>query len=242
MEAVVVDVIPVGAAGLPSAGQPQPGTALLLTPEAVRLQLPAMGDTTGLVLRLPGPTDDSCYLGVEVLGQAAETNGEVVLEARIGGIADALLQPKNLTPRFHFDTMSFTFGFAPSVLHRWEELGVLQSVVIDRLLLCPRCHGLPTYRNACPQCGSGRVGQWPLPSEFAVVAAARGSCPTNRNGIHVDEPAYHCHACRWIGDILTPVHQCLHCEHRFGARDGYEMVLRGYRVQRYQFTQEASHL
>jgi hypothetical protein len=187
------------------------------------------------------------YAGVNVLAAFASGNGRQVIHALFGGPADELLQPKNLTPRFHFDSMTFSLGFPASLIHSWEALGVLQPVVIDRLLLCPLCRGLPTMRSGCRHCGSGRIvmdrperlranrlteaasGQ---PYRNGLYAGFWPQTPRAGNDTWCAEPCYRCQDCLWTDIELEPIHQCLHCQHRFAAAQAYEMVLQGYHADR----------
>jgi hypothetical protein len=240
--------IPVDPDGLPVLGQRCEGTALLLGPDRVLLRLAERPEAAALIVGVQTANGPPQYFGMDVRALGPSRDGATLVHGQVGGLADALLQPKNLTPRFHFDSMTFTFGFSPRVLHHWEEAGVLSSVVIDRLLLCPHCHGLPTFRHGCRYCGSGRV---------VSVAAVNGNGHPDAEAeasllIQVDEegqpghvvapiavahpPAYHCQDCHRSDTQLTPIHQCLHCERRFAAQEGFEMVLRGYRAQRLDLT------
>jgi hypothetical protein len=237
MAQLPVEVIPVDADGLPALGQRGRGTATLIAADLVLVNLETEPQLPALVVGVRTGHDLLRYFGIDVQTTSRLSTGEFQVQGQVGGLADALLQPKNLTPRFHFDTMTFTFGFAASVLHRWEAAGVLQSVVIDRLLLCPRCHGLPTFRHGCRNCGSGRVHRLPLdcgdakPTNGISTALAN---PQSRSVQVQTKPrfAYRCAECQGEELELVPVNQCLHCDHRFAADEGYELVLRGYRVAR----------
>jgi len=238
---VAVAVIPVDPDGLPVPEQQRAGTAELFAPERILLTTDTLPDVSALVVGVRRDRKRPQYFGMDVLARSVNPDGRVLIQGQVGGLADALLQPKNLTPRFHFDTMTFTFGFAPAVLHGWEELGVLESVVIDRLLLCPRCHGLPTFRQGCRRCGSGRVIPFALSDHNGLgqadtpVFIQQPPPPTPDNGIACRD-GYLCQECHSRDVELGSVNQCLHCAHRFTAQDAYEMVLRGYRAQRFDLT------
>jgi len=229
-------------------GQPErdvriTGTALRLGGEGVtlRLDVTACPAAAALVLGIRTDTGEFHYAGVEVRVAAHDGSGQVLMDVAFGGVGEDLLHPRTLTPRFHFDSMTFTFGKAPELLHSWQRLGVLRPVVIDRLLLCPRCHGLPTFRNGCRKCGSGRVVPYqpnligPTPDaevEYHRPATASAADDTVRTSAQQRGTAYHCEDCHWSDSELAPVHQCLHCAHRFLTPQAYEMVLQGYNVHR----------
>lgn len=237
MAPMPVEVIPVDPEGLPALAQRCHGTVVLLGEDRVLLNLEAPPELPALVVAVRAERDSLQYLGMDVQSAERLHTGQLRVEGQIGGVADALLQPKNLTPRFHFDTMTFTFGFAAPVLHRWEAAGVLQSVVIDRLLLCPRCHGLPSFRQGCSRCGSGRVHRL-LAEQSETNQPLFLSIPWLRSSAGpVQAPAkhrysYRCQDCHSTEVELVPVTQCLHCHHRFAMQESYELVLRGYRVDR----------
>ena len=184
--------------------------------------------TPAVIIGMETTPERTDYVAAEILATFPESGGRIVVHCVFGGAGDDILQPRNLTPRFNFDSMSFQLGVPADVLHQWESLGVLEPVVIDRLLLCPRCHGLPTFRHGCRQCGSGRVVRWPMGGRDLVEPSA--------STLHQNAPpkpaSYFCPECRWIGSELAPINQCLHCAHRFSAEDAYEMVLQGYHANR----------
>ncbi len=237
MAPLSAEVIPVDPEGLPTLSQRCHGTAILVAPDRVLLNLDSRPEMPALVVGVRTEHDALQYFGIDVESTGHLRPGQFLIHGQVGGLADALLQPKNLTPRFHFDTMTFTFGFAAPVLHRWEAAGVLQSVVIDRLLLCPRCHGLPTFRHGCGRCGSGRVHR-SSPDHTGADPYHSTPCPCSDHASPTVKVAsasrftYRCQDCQGTEVELAPVNQCLHCNHRFAVQEGYELVLRGYRVDR----------
>jgi hypothetical protein len=144
------------------------------------------------------------FAGIEVCGTHSRGR-QARIVGRFRGIAHELLQPKNLTPRFNFDSMTFTLGFPEAILQSWAKLGVLQPVIIDRLRLCPRCYALPTFRRGCSHCGSTRI-------------------TSNRAGI----TRYSCEDCHASLNDLSPLANCLRCQARFTDREAFEMELNGY--------------
>jgi hypothetical protein len=215
-----VVVIPVRPDGRPDRRR-WSGSALAIGPAGITLALDELHGplTPTLIVGVQTSPSRTQYAGVEVLSASPPGDRLAQVLGLFGGPADEVLQPRNLTPRFHFDSMTFTFGLPGELLHGWEEAGVLQAMVIDRLLLCPRCHGLPTFRSGCRKCGSGRVVQ------------GRSSHPEDSQSVPLPS-SYQCEDCHWSDSTLQPINHCLYCEHRFATHQAYEMVLLGYHAHR----------
>jgi hypothetical protein len=242
-----VFVIPVQSDGRPDERQRLMGRLQTISLEGVTLNLEApRGPLPGeLMMGLQVESGPTQYAGIEVLTSVSQDQGRLIVHGLFGSSVAEILQPRNLTPRFHFDSMTFTLGLPASLIHSWAAAGVLQPVVIDRLWLCPVCHGLPTFRSGCRQCGSGRViKDWPgyvAVDAPGLVASCAGEPNTVGSGPRtLSHPAnsssaissYRCQDCHWSGSELAPVNQCLHCEHRFSAQQAYELVLQGYSAER----------
>jgi hypothetical protein len=241
-----VFAIPVQSDGRPAQQQPIAGTLLAIGPQGITFSLETPGNPlpTEMMVGIPVESGRPQYAGIEVWSSESQADGRTIFHALFGGSAAEILQPRNLTPRFHFDSMTFTLGLPTALIHSWAAVGVLQPVVIDRLWLCPICHGLPTFRSGCGQCGSGRVikdrsdcmavdepALATCPNVTASVCSASKSLPDSASGA-LEVPSYHCQDCHWTGRELAPVNQCLHCEHRFAAQQAYELVLQGYYAHR----------
>jgi hypothetical protein len=149
-----VIVIPMRRDGQPEERQRLTGSVLTVGSAGITLQLDNLSGVLAqdLVVGVQAAPGRTLYAGVEVLAVLPQAGGPARVHGLFGGPGDELLQPRNLIPRFHFDSLTFTLGRPPEVLLRWEEIGVLQPVVIDRLLLCPRCRGLPTFLAPINQC------------------------------------------------------------------------------------------
>jgi hypothetical protein len=218
---------------LAPAGAAVEGTLCELSDQGIVLNLPHLPSplTPSLILGVSVAADVMHYAAIEILATFPGGNGQVVVHGLFGGPGDALLQPRNLTPRFDFDSMTFALGLPAEALHQWEALGVVQPVALDRLLLCPRCHGLPTFRHGCRRCGSGRVVK--IADDLALLTVG-GQRDPSTGSTPSDSSTYSCEDCRWIGTELAGLHQCLHCSHRFLPEQAYEMVLLGYHADRLQ--------
>jgi hypothetical protein len=227
-----VVVIPIDH-NLAPAGAAVEGTLSELSDQGIVLNLERLPSplTPSLILGVTVAPEVLHYAAIEILATFPGSNGQVVVHGLFGGPADALLQPRNLTPRFDFESMTFALGLPAEVLHQWEALGVVQPVALDRLLLCPRCHGLPTFRHGCRRCGSGRVVK--TADDLALLSVGAQRDPSAER-TPSDSSAYICEDCRWIDGELVGLHQCLHCAHRFSSEQAYEMVLLGYHADRLQ--------
>ena len=157
-------------------------------------------------------------------------------------------QERWVMPMFDNETMEFSYRIPPSILREWERQGVLESVWLDCVQLCPRCHGPPTFRFGCNCCGSGRVRREQMIHHFTcgyVGAAAdfeRGEelvCPKcRRRGLIVgadfeySEGPHRCLDCAWSGFELEHIAHCLRCGFRFPSRQAFVQDLIGYHARR----------
>jgi hypothetical protein len=168
--------------------------------------------------------------------------------ARFGGPAHEILRPENLTAVLDPRTMQFRTRYPQETLDNWVDLGILRRFVLDRVKLCPRCHSLPTFREGCRSCGSGRVVRERLIHHFACahVGPVREfesegelvcpKCRTRRLVVGVDyeylQGPYHCLACQWTDTELEQVAHCLSCGFRFPGHQAFEQELVGYDANR----------
>lgn len=140
-------VTPVQPDATPDLGGRVEGTSVLLGPGGIEVDLNAPNWRPAPVVII-GVLDERQrvgYAGAVIDTIRSLVPGRIRIACRFGGLGAALLQPRNLTPRFDFDTMHFSRRFPDEVLRGWAAAGVLQEVCLDRLLLCPRCQALPTF-------------------------------------------------------------------------------------------------
>jgi hypothetical protein len=245
-----VVAIPVLPDGSPDSAQRQLGIAVDLSPTGIGLELEAAATfpTTSLVLLLSGPDGEISCAGMEVRYRQPHESGRLRLGGPFGGFGGQILLADNLKPTFRRDTMEFSLGFPEELLLKWAEVGVLQAVLLDRVQLCPKCHGLPTFRQACPICGSAVLTNDRLIHHFACAhvglvsdfeATGELICPKCRrqhlvvgSDYEYCTGPYRCQSCHWSDTELGLVAQCLRCELRFPAYQAYEHDLRGYLANR----------
>jgi Thaumarchaeal output domain 1 len=221
-----------------------------LSPKGIGLELEAPANflTTSLVLLLSGPDGNITCAGIEVRYTQANEAGRLRVGGPFGGFGAQILLAENLKPTFQRDTLEYSLGLPEELLIKWAEAGVLRSVLLDRVQLCPKCHGLPTFRAACPTCGSAVLTNDQLIHHFACAhvglvsdfeAAGELICPkcrTNHLVVGSDYEyctgPYRCSHCHWSDTELEQVAQCLRCDFRFPGYQAYQQELTGYLVRR----------
>jgi DNA-binding NarL/FixJ family response regulator len=161
---------------------------------------------------------------------------------------DDPLSEARLAPRFDPATCQMVAGLPEPVLLEWAQLGVLQPCLIDRVRSCPRCSGLPTFRDACRQCGSVHAAAVQFIHHFACAHVAPAAhfdgaghlaCPKcrARNLIvgadfeYLSGPIC-CRDCNWSGTQLASVGECLKCGWRFLATESPEKDIIQFHVER----------
>jgi hypothetical protein len=167
---------------------------------------------------------------------------------RVGGFAEEILNPEKLTPALDKKTMTFQLGIAPQVLDQWAAIGALERVLIDKVQVCPKCQGVPTFREGCPNCGSAILENELLIHHFACAHVGRISdfetggdlvCPKCRvrhlvvaSDFDYVKGPYRCLGCQWNNVEPEQVAECLRCQYRFPAYQASTQELRGYRAHR----------
>ncbi|MCA9120623.1 MAG: response regulator [Planctomycetaceae bacterium] len=159
-----------------------------------------------------------------------------------------LIRRENIEPTFNPRTCRFGMDLPLEVIAKWIEFGILRATLMDRVLICPQCQAVPTFRNGCRICGSVRLHSRPLIHHFACAHIGYVSdfekdgaviCPKcrTRNLIvgadyeHLSGP-YRCLDCDWSDTDLELVGNCLKCEFRFPMNQALEEDLIGYHVHR----------
>jgi hypothetical protein len=243
-------VIPVRPEGTPDWRQRALGNALEFTDQEVSLELCCSDrcQTSALMLMVQEADGTRPCAGLEVLATQVTAAERLRVRGRWGGLAEALLQPDKLVPTLDVTAMEFRLGFPDEVLRPWAEIGVLQPFLVDRLQVCPKCYGLPTFRLGCRHCGSARVGSETFLHHYACAYVGLTSafeaqeelvcpkCRTRRLVVGADYEfltgPYRCSDCHWSDGELEHVAECLRCRFRFPGHQAHELELRGYRAVR----------
>lgn len=242
--------IPIFPDGNPYWGRPVSGTSVDLSTQDIGFELDAEEwyPAKALVIGVKNEDGSYKYAGIEVQGSVPLEDSRIAVGGRFGGLADEILKPENLTPAFHPGSMDFHLGIPAKVLDRWVELGILHSYLWDRVQLCPKCLGLPTFRKGCRSCGSPRTTNDRLIHHFACAHVgllsdfdANGEiicpkCQARRLVVGADfeyvHGPHHCQDCHWNDMSLEEVGQCLRCGFRFPGHQSHQLELKGYHVNR----------
>jgi CheY-like chemotaxis protein len=205
------------------------------------------------------PTWDRLVLGIERADGAYSYATAVVRHRRMPaagchvGVSfvaakDDPLSDARLAPRFDPATCRLVAGLPEAILHEWALMGVLRPYLIDRVRSCPRCSGLPTFRDGCRECGSVRTSAVQYIHHFACAHVApavefdgdaRLACPKcrARNLIVGADFEYlsgpiRCLDCDWQGTQLAAIGECLKCGSRFLASESPERDVIQFHVER----------
>lgn len=125
--------------------------------------------------------------------------------------------------------------------------GKLSEVLLDRVWVCPQCRALPSFRAACPCCGSGVVERDRMLHHFACAyVGSTAEFPVNDEGLacpkcctqrlmvgtdceYLDGP-WRCSGCDWNTAELEIVGHCLKCGFRFPSQQAVLEDLMGLQV------------
>lgn len=202
-----------------------------------------------VIIGAEAPSNGRVFATLQIVSQALGDDGIL----RIGGkwaigSSDDLLVPEKLRPRVDPRTLSFVYGWSEEVLNKWSRLGVLRQYLVDRVLLCDRCGSIPSWRNGCHVCGSGRIHRDRLVHHFACAHVDRAcdfetadglQCPKCRTSSlivgsdyeFIDGPV-ECYDCGARGGQPTMAAMCHRCHHRFSMDEADERQLHAYHVER----------
>lgn len=241
-------LVPIGPHGLPDVSAVARMRSLDVAADALRATFEGRTPLAGGNALVIGELDDARneFAWVEHDPHASVADGTCVL--RVRGTIEDLLDPARLEPVLDPATMRYRYGHAEELVAAWCALGVLIPVLVDRVLVCPRCQALPTIRLGCRQCGSARVECERLIHHFACANVARASeyetahdlaCPKCRARELVVNADYEylsgpwdCRDCGYQCGERDPVCHCLVCAERFFSRDASELELVAYHAAR----------
>lgn len=147
-----------------------------------------------------------------------------------------------------FDPKSFRISLGPheGMQQIWERDRSVTRIALDRIIVCPECEGIPTFRPGCGACGSAWTEQEVLIHHYACAHVGPESefrqasgfvCPKCRLTDLVAgsdfEQTQGCQRCTDCNAIFTEprmIAHCLCCDYRFVASDGIVRDLYGYRL------------
>lgn len=160
---------------------------------------------------------------------------------------DAAAEPQMFVPEFDNTTRSVNFGVLEGCVSKWKADPETKEVPLDKISVCPKCEGVPTFRPGCGSCGSAFVEQEVLIHHFACAHVAPEKeflddsnqlvCPKCRTRDLIAgsdfEQISGCHRCMDCDAIFTEtktVGHCLSCQHRFDAAEAVLKTLYAYEV------------
>ena len=201
-----------------------------------------------VVIGADSPTGGRAFATLEITSQAIDGDSNRIGGRWAIGSAEDVLVPDKLRPRVDPRTLSFVYGWPEETLDQWTRLGVLRQYLVDRVLLCDRCGSVPSWRNGCHVCGSGRIHRDRLIHHFACAHVSRASdfetaaglqCPKCRTAklivgsdFEFIEGPVECYDCGAKGGQPSMAAMCHRCHRRFGMDEAEERLLYAYHVER----------
>ena len=240
--------IPVDADDGPLSATGFDGILTELNEERAVLNLDA-GDleSNRMVLGLEGARGKLVFATFIVDRQVA-VDGVLRVEGRFAKGRMDVLEREKLIPRYNHATQAFELGLDEDTIHRWVEVGVLKPKLLDRVLLCPKCSCLVSFRQGCAECGSGRTTTSRMLHHFACAhvgpqedfegenGLACPKCLTKNLVVGADYEFFdgvsNCLDCSWNGTELSFVGSCLACSLRMPVHLARIHELMAYDVDR----------
>ena len=161
-------------------------------------------------------------------------------------------------PMLDLSRLKFVSSLPAQQIEIARQRGELSEVLLDRIWVCPQCRALPSFRPACPCCGSAGVERDRMLHHFACAFVGPTSeFPLNDDGLscpkcctqrlmvgtdceYLDGP-WHCSDCDWSPAELEIVGHCLKCGFRFPARQAALEDLVGHHVDRLAALADVAH-
>jgi hypothetical protein len=205
------------------------------------------------------PATDAWMVGIEASDGRLRYVGVQAVRVTPGGaglqIQGRFLEPRQdplrterLVPHLDLAAGRFVLPLSEDVLQAWQQAGVVERRVLDRILTCPDCGGMPTLRQGCRACGSSFVNSDRLLHHYACayVGFAREfeqagelvcpKCLTRSLVVGADfeyqAGPFRCRDCGWADSRRELYGQCLGCDLRFALAEAQEQELVGYHVER----------
>ncbi|MEZ6062414.1 MAG: response regulator [Planctomycetaceae bacterium] len=221
---------------------------LILGGHQNNLRGPALDAGANDVLTFPMDVRELCNWAA---GTGVPTSRRIDASHAAGSVAaknGAAQQTVVVVPEFNPTSMRLTHNITPGQRRRWDNDPRVTKIPLDTVMLCPECHGVPTFRLGCRNCGCGLTERARLIHHFACAHVGPES--EFRRGQELT-----CPKCKMVGlvagadfenvdgelicsDCRVPVNRpelighCLSCDHRFAACDAVVDELIGYRLQR----------
>lgn len=161
-------------------------------------------------------------------------------------------------PALDLSQLKFVPSLPAQQIESARQRGELHEVLLDRVWVCPQCRAVPTFRPACPCCGSAGVERERMMHHFACAFVGPTSefqlndeglaCPkccaqrlmVGTDCEYLDGP-WHCGDCDWSPAELEIVGHCLKCGFRFPAQQAVLEDLVGHHVDRLASLADVAH-
>jgi len=242
-------IVPVMAEGFPDTRNISVGYALDISQEGIGFEIAGDHRITTNQIIFGLETDDGEMEFASALVRFAESQ---IASQRIGAefLPDIqqLFTAENIRPNYDCHELKFRTGLSLDALRAWEDCGVLVCALKDKMLVCPQCESLPTWRLGCPSCGSSSTTADQLIHHYACANIGHASdyktddslrcpkCKVQDLVIGVDfeylSGPQRCCNCGWSDSKLSPIGNCLSCGFRFAGHQAFEIVVNGYDVRR----------
>ena len=206
---------------------------------------PFTADTLIVGVHTPSGLHYGCY---EVLARFPLGDWRYAVECVLARPERDLLAATALLPTLDTRTMRYRPPAIGERARAWVELGVLAERELDRVLVCPRCQALPTFRHACKRCGCAALSEARMIHHFPCAHVGPISdyqldgiliCPkcaarpliVNSDFEYLEGPV-RCAECGAQDGQTELIGHCFDCELRFVARVATPLVLKGYDAPR----------
>lgn len=161
-------------------------------------------------------------------------------------------------PALDLSQLKFVSPLPAHQLESARQRGELSEVLLDRVWVCPQCSALPSFRPACPCCGSAGVERDRMLHHFACAfvgptfefqlcddGLACPKCCAQRLIVGTDceflDGPWRCSDCDWSPTELEIVGHCLKCGFRFPAQQAILQDLVGHHVDRLAPLADVAH-
>ncbi len=153
---------------------------------------------------------------------------------------------KNVIPVFDPVSLRFAYGASTEQLDAWKCDQSVSKRTLDKIMVCPCCESLPSFRYGCGACGSSATRPESLIHHYACAHVAEEAafrvgnsiqCPKCRRSelvagsdFEVVAGGHECLDCH--AKISEPelIGHCLACQHRFLATDAMVQQLMAFRI------------
>ena len=193
-------------------------------------------------------TDHWQFTGGQVIDFHARSASLTEVHVRLGGKLDLWFEQGTVLPRLNQKLMRLELPGVELICDSLLQIGAIEPVTLDRVMVCPRCQSLPTIRNGCCDCLSGNLQATRMIHHFPCAhvdfvenfetadGLACQKCRTRQLVVGSDYEYLHgpyvCQDCNRSQLAPGQVGHCLNCEHRFPWESATEMEVTGYHVNR----------